>query len=206
MDRITRLERQKGGINRISVYVEDRFVAGLSAKAVRDLDLSPGMVADEELISRIIREAARESALLSLARREHSRLELAGKLKQKQFPDRTIQIVLNQLEAQGQLDDRRFARAWIRRRNAYHPRGRHMLALELAQKGISSEVIDEILSELLPHTDEEQLIIDLVRKRMTIAGHADPDRFKIRLLGFLSRRGFSYDDIRRVLAEHFPEI
>jgi regulatory protein len=206
MGRITKLERQKGAVARISVFVDDLFLAGLSAKAIRDLDLTLGMEIFSEFRSRIIQEAARESALLSLARREHCRAELAAKLRQKRFPDATVKTVLDRLEALGQLDDRRFARAWVERRKAYHPRGRQMLVLELKQKGVSQDVINDVLDEMLGPTDEEKLLIELIRKRVQSSDRSDPDRFKNRLLGFLARRGFTYDDIRRILNMYYPEI
>ncbi len=206
MGRITKLEKQKGGARRISVFVNDRFVAGLSPNAVRDLDLSPGMEVSGKLYAQVIYESARESALMSLARREHSRAELAAKLKQKKFPGNTIKAALDELEKRGQLDDRRFARAWIEHRNAYYPRGRRMLALELKQKGVSSEVAAEALAEQLPESGERELLINLIRKRLRTSSRSDPERFKRRLLGFLARRGFSYGEIRSVLVEHFPEL
>ena len=85
-------------------------------------------------------------------------------------------------------------------------RGRRMLALELKQKGISSEVAAEALAEQLPESGERELLINLIRKRLRTSSRSDPERFQRRLLGFLARRGFSYGEIRSVLAEHFPEI
>ena len=206
MGRITKLEKQKGAIRRISVYVADCFIAGLSAKSVRDLSLRVGLEVDGRLRLQIMRTAAYESAIMSLSRREHSRAELVGKLKQKQFDGEIIISVLEELEERGYLDDRRFAQMWIERRTANHPRGRRMLARELEQKGVSAEVARETLAEHFPETDERGVLIGLIEKRRRISSVSDPQVFKRRLLGFLARRGFSYDDIRQVLAEHFPEL
>jgi len=206
MARISKLERQKGATRRISVFVDDRFFAGLSTKAVRDLDLSVGQELSEKLRQEIVRLAARESAMMSLARREHSRAELAVKLKQKGYSAIVITSVLDELEKLGYLDDSRFARIWIERRSAQHPRGRRMLAAELEQKGIPAELVRDALAEHFPEDSERGLLIDLVRKRLRSSTGFDPRAFKRRLLGFLARRGFSYDDVRQVLAEHFPEL
>jgi len=206
MDRITKLEKQKGLVNRISVFINDRFFAGLSAKAIRDLELVPGIEATAELRHRITRIAAWESALMSLSRREHSRAELAGKLKQKGFAGEIIAHVCDELEKRKYLDDRRFARLWIERRKAYHPRGRRMLALELEQKGVAPDLGREALDEHFPEDDERTALIELIDKRRRTSSHHEPEVFKRRLMGFLARRGFSYDEIRRALAEHFPDL
>ncbi len=206
MTRITRLERQKGGPRRVSVYLDDEFFIGLSGKAASDLRLKMGMEVDPELRRAMTFAAVRESALLSLARREHSRAELAGKLKQKKYAGGTIKAVLDDLVTRGYLDDRRFASFWIERRCNGHPRGRRMLSVELQQRGISPELAKEALDEHFPEQTEQALLIDLIKKRMRSAGRLAPEVFKRRLMSFLARRGFSYGDIRGTLDEHFPDL
>jgi len=206
MDRITKLEKQKGPVNRISVYISDQFCVGISSKAVRDLELVAGREVTPDLRYQITRIAAWESALMSLARREHSRAEVVRKLKQKGFDGEIIAHVCDELEKRKYIDDRRFARLWIERRKAYHPRGRRMLALELEQKGVAPDLAREALDEHFPEDDERKALIELIGKRRRMSSHHKPDVFKRRLMGFLARRGFSYDDIRRTLAEHFPDL
>jgi len=206
MARITKLERQKGAAGRISVFVDGRFLIGLSVKAVRELELGVGLEVTDKLHSEIIRTAALESAIMSLSRREHSRAELAAKLRQKGYADRIVKSTLDELQERGYLDDRRFARLWIERRSVHHPRGRRLLALELEQKGVSAELAREALAEDFSEASEREVLINLVRKRLRTLSGSDPQVFQRRLLAFLARRGFSYDDIRQVLAEHFPEL
>ena len=206
MSRITKLEPQQGAARRISVFVDDRFVAGLSARAVRDLGLQVGHEFSADLHREILRASARDSALLSLARREHSRAELTGKLHQKGFAGELIALVLDELERQRYLDDRRFARMWVEHRRASHPRGRRMMALELEHKGVSTEIAREALNVAFPEDEECGDLAELIRKRLRNARRTEPQVFKRRLLGFLARRGFSYADIRQVLAEQFPQL
>ncbi|TNE98663.1 MAG: regulatory protein RecX, partial [Gammaproteobacteria bacterium] len=52
---------------------------------------------------------ARSTALRLLARREHSRLELSLKLRQRKLPSSVIDAVLDDFEHEGWLDDQRFA-------------------------------------------------------------------------------------------------
>ena len=52
---------------------------------------------------------ARATALRLLARREHSRLELSLKLRQRKLPGDIINAVLDDYEKEGWLDDDRFA-------------------------------------------------------------------------------------------------
>lgn len=59
---------------------------------------------------------ARASALRLLARREHSRLELSLKLRQRKIESAIIETVLDEYEAEGWLDDDRFADVYARQR------------------------------------------------------------------------------------------
>ena len=55
----------------------------------------------------------RERALRLLARREHSRAELARKLEQAGFVHYDIAPLLDTFEAQNWLSDRRFAESYV---------------------------------------------------------------------------------------------
>ena len=59
---------------------------------------------------------ARATALRLLARREHSRLELSLKLRQRKLPGDIINAVLDDYEKEGWLDDDRFADVYARQR------------------------------------------------------------------------------------------
>ena len=59
---------------------------------------------------------ARATALRLLARREHSRLELHLKLRQRKVPGDIIESVLDEYESEGWLDDNRFADVYARQR------------------------------------------------------------------------------------------
>jgi len=206
MERITKLQQQQGAVRRVSVFIDNRFAAGLSPKAIRELNLQVGMEVDADLQRKIIRTAARESALLFLTRREHARAELAGKLKQKGYPGEVIASVLDELERQRYLDDQRFAQLWVAHRRAAHPRGRRMVALELEQKGVAPEVAREAIDVVFPENEEREDMAALIRKRLRSLQRLDPQVARRRLFGFLARRGFSYEDVRQVLTEDFPEL
>ncbi len=59
---------------------------------------------------------ARSVALRLLARREHSRYELALKLRQRRIPPDVFDPVLDEYECEGWLDDDRFAEIYTRQR------------------------------------------------------------------------------------------
>ena len=203
---ITALTRQIARPGRVKVEIDGRYAFELSRKVIRD----KGVFEGEELTVARRKElesiAAREAAIGLLARRERSRVELKTALKRKGFELACIEAVLDALEKERLQSDSRFANAWIGTRRRLSPRGRAALAYELKQKGIDDTEIDTSLKSY-SGADEFDALRELIASRLPrlIASGDDKQKIKRRLLGFLSRRGFAYDDIRQVLARHFPD-
>jgi len=137
------------------------------------------------------------TALNILARREHSRTELARKLEQR-FPDQSDNVTetLDRLAEQGLQDDQRFAEAFFRsqlERNRGPIRMRH----EARQKGIA-EAMEAQLAEA--DVDWYELALDVAARKL---GRDDPSQPKVqaRLARFLAYRGFDGECVRAVLSQ-----
>ena len=141
----------------------------------------------------------RERALRHLARREHSRAELARKLAPHGSADE-IDDVLDRITELGLLSDHRFAEAWVRSKAARF--GTARLRRELAQRGVDRDTIDAAV-------DAEAGDDDLDRARAVWRGKfgATPAdaREWARQARFLQGRGFGTDVIRKLLKENPDE-
>lgn len=141
---------------------------------------------------------ARSTALRLLARREHSRLELRLKLFQRKLPADIIESVLDEYEAEGWLDDDRFADVYARHRMdlGYGPL---RILGELQQRGVHKT--PECLGEM---TDEDwsQQAIGLREKRFGLGDLSEDWDEKLRQARFLNRRGYSPSQVERALEVH----
>ena len=99
-----------------------------------------------------------------------------------------ILFVLNKLRQNSLVNDHGFAREWVENRNRFKPRGKRALSSELYQKGISIQIIEEVLLDL----DEEELALRYGHQILPKLKHLDKKVFQEKLYGYLSRRGFSY--------------
>lgn len=144
---------------------------------------------------------ARSVALRLLARREHSRQELALKLRQRKIDAAIISSVLDDYEAEGWLDDQRFADVFARQRMDVGYGPLRILA-ELQQRGVHQS--PESLTEV---TEDQwaQIAIRLRAKRFGLGPVADDLQEKLRQARFLARRGFSQSQIERALKAAAPE-
>ena len=203
---ITALTPHMARPGRVKVEIDGKYAFELSRKVIGN----KGVFEGEELTVERRRElesiAAREAAIGLLARRERSRAELRAALKRKGFEPGSIESVLDTLEKERLQSDSRFAGAWVSTRRCLSPRGRTALVYELKQKGISESQIDSSLKSYTEVEESEALreLIAARLPRLIASGHEQP-KIKQRLLGFLARRGFKYEDIRQVLARHFPD-
>ena len=135
---------------------------------------------------------ARNSAMRLLARREHSRAELLGKLVGRGFENDSVEELLQGLEDQDLLSDERFAMSLIasRAETGYGPK---RIDLELRNRGVSEELAREALAKA--EVDWGQQVTDqAVRKFGSDPAQTFPEW--ARRARYLERRGFGQDAIR----------
>ena len=135
---------------------------------------------------------ARNSAMRLLARREHSRAELRGKLIGRGFEIHLVEELLQRLEKQDFLSDERFAISLIasRAETGYGP---NRISLELRNRGVSEELTSETLAKA--EVDWEERLTDQVARKF---GSDPAQTFPewARRARYLERRGFGQDAIR----------
>ena len=141
----------------------------------------------------------RERALRLLARREHSRFELARKLGQAGFAQHDIDALLDEFEGKNWLSDRRFAESYVADHRARA--GSIKLAYDLRQRGVPDSIIEASLNE--KRSSELARAREIWRKKFSLppAGAAE----KAKQLRFLQGRGFSVDIIRYVFDGSDPD-
>lgn len=120
-----------------------------------------------------------------LARREHSRRELAAKLERR-FSEEDLPEILDGLERDGLLSDRRFCESYTRMRSEAGF-GPLRLRAELRQRGVPESIVDAVWEEL--PLDWWQSLCRLNDKKYR--GQACEDRRDIaRRARFFQQRGF----------------
>jgi regulatory protein len=192
---ITALSVQKRNQDRINVFLDGEYAFSISLNTA--LSLKRGQKLSQVDIERLQREEdgfrAYNSALRFLGYRPRSRLEIERHLRQKGYESEAIDAAMARLVAQRYIDDEAFARSWLNHRERLRPRGARGLSYELRQKGIEREIINEVLTEL----DEEASAWAAIEGKRHRWRGLDQLAFRKKVTGFLSRRGFSYDIIRK---------
>ena len=133
----------------------------------------------------------RARALRHLARREHSRAELARKLGAHAESPEALEQLLDALAARRQLSDERYAEA--RAHQLARKYGAARIRADLKSKGIAPDIAARVSSE----SELERARAILARKYPSSAGTREEIARRMR---FLQSRGFSHDTICKLLS------
>ena len=136
----------------------------------------------------------RERALRLLARREHSRAELAKKFQVHSRPGDDLEALLDDLSRRKLLSDERYAES---RAHALSRKfGAARIAHELRARGLDKDLADE--ASKTARATELERAREVWRRKFRSAPKTREER--ARQMRFLQSRGFSFDAIRSVVA------
>lgn len=139
-------------------------------------------------------------ALHFLTFRPRSEKEIRDYLIKKNASETIIDKVVIQLKASKFLDDIVFAKLWIQQRNKYKPRSFYFIKMELKNKGIKDVDIEKALEEM-NEDDTAETDVDrakrLVEKKIGSYKLLPKREIYNKLGGYLSRKGFSYETIKK---------
>lgn len=210
--KITALTAQQKQSNRINVMVDGVYRFSLDVFQVADL----GIRVNKEYTEQELVELETESqfgklygrALEYTMMRPHSAREVrdylwhktratkyksrSGEIKEREGVSQIVaDRVYERLSEKGYIDDEKFARFWVENRNQRKGSSSRKLKSELQAKGVENSIIDAAL-EVTSRNDEDELTKIIAKKRARY-----PDEQK--LMQYLARQGFSYDDIKIAL-------
>lgn len=141
------------------------------------------------------------SAMYSLDLRDHSEKELRTKLRRK-FDAEYVENAISKLLDLGLIDDRRYAENYARELFKYKKFGKSRIKSELYLRGISSDIISDVLDELFEYEeiDNVQRIVDIIRKKYYNKMNDENSRKKV--FASMTRMGYSFSDIREAMRQY----
>jgi regulatory protein len=132
-------------------------------------------------------------ALAYVARRVRSEWELRDYFRRKEIDDDAGEQILDRLRNYGYVNDLAFARSWVENRRLLKSISRRRLMLELRQKHVADDIVRAVFEE--DETSDRDTLRDLIEKKRRQSKYQDD----IKLMQYLVRQGYSYDDVKSVL-------
>ncbi len=137
------------------------------------------------------KEQAKEKALRLLEFRSHSEKELRDKLKMAGARMEDIPEIMEFLKEYNLINDYDYALRLSHDLQNLKKYGKRRIKDELYHKGISADVLDEVLAEL-PEDDADELL-PLVEKKL--GGNFEQKNID-KAMRYFAYRGYGFDDIK----------
>ncbi len=196
---ITAIKQQLKIPDRYSIFVDGKYSFSLSAQALLDAKIINGQALTADDVAHYKKLAGEDKAyglaLAYVARRMRSEGELRDYFRRKQYDVELAEALLARLKLAHFVDDYEFATRWVENRRLLKATSTRRLKLELQQKKVSNDIIQMVLTE--DETDERQVLRELIEKKQKQSRYQDSQK----LIAYLARQGFKYDDIKSVLSE-----
>ncbi len=166
---ITKIEAQKKKDNRVNIFINGEFAFGCSSELVYYHNLSKGKEINIEDLKKVIGEdnflTAKTKALKYIERALKSEFQVREFLQRKEYEDSVIDRVLEFLKAYKFIDDEYYAKAFVTQNIRIEGKGN--IRYKLIKKGISEEMINNILNEI-SSKDEETVALKLAEKKLKV--------------------------------------
>lgn len=156
-------------------------------------------MSDEKLEQR-----AKNVLLHQLSRSMKTEHQLREVLRKREIPDDVAEAAISRFVEAQLIDDSVFAQAFVSSRIACGGKSRSVIRRELRSKGVADSIADSAL-EQLDRDAEYELALGLAKKRLRTLANYEPEVRRRRMQGFLARRGFDAEIIRRAMSQALSE-
>jgi regulatory protein len=196
--KITAIKQQVKRADRYSVFVDGKYSFSLSESALLDTKLTSGQELTREQAKEFKQLSADDKiynqALRYVAMRPRSSWEVQFYLERKKAAPPLIESILNKLSIIGLLNDEKFAQAFVNDRRLLRPTSRRKITAELRKKRVPNEAIQKAIGD--NGQDEQAALRTLIESKRRQTKYQDD----LKLMQYLARQGFNYDDIKSALA------
>ncbi|HEX2938162.1 MAG TPA: RecX family transcriptional regulator [Ruminiclostridium sp.] len=196
---ITQIRQQKNG--RFAIYIDGEYALSVDSRTLNDSCLSKGGVITLPQLNELRETAefrtANDRAMTILSYRDHSKEELRRKLS-RTVGEEQAEKAAEHMEELGLIDDAEYAAKLARELLETRLMGDSRALYEMTKRGIDRETAENAIDEA--NSDPGERISRFLSKKYP--GWDDDEKVRRRALAALSRNGFKWEDVRRVIDEY----
>lgn len=211
MPKITSVESQKRTPHRFNIFLDGKFAFGADEDLVVDKRLVPGKLLNTSDVEQLLFEAEvgklmeRMYGLFNIRLRSEKEIKdylknLSFKRKvkdQEEISVQAVKLLISKLKEKKLLNDKEFARNWFEARSK--KKGAQAVKGELYKKGISKEIIENVVNTHSSVNQQEEVAEKLLDKRWPRLQNLPVVEKKRKAYEFLLRRGFDMDLVKETV-------
>jgi regulatory protein len=195
--KVTAIKNQVKDKSRYSVFVDNKYAFSLSERALMDSKLANGDELDNSKVNRLKELSGDDKlynrALKLVASRSKTEGEMRDYLRRKDASPALVDTILNKLSDIDLINDEKYARSFVNDRLLLRPTSRRKIIAELKKKHIKQSTIDSALTD---YSGDPHALNEVIRQKRRQEKYKD----NLKLMQYLARQGFNYDDIRSALS------
>ena len=138
-------------------------------------------------------QQALQSLMRMSARSERSSGDALRLMKRWGLTEEDARKVLLRLQSERFIDDR-YAEAFVRDKLNLSGWGAYKIKMALRAKGITKEIIDEVVAPMLADADMTERLEEIMRRRMRTLKFTSAYDAKMKLIRFAASRGYDIDE------------
>jgi regulatory protein len=205
---ITKITVQQKNQERYNIFMDfgkgEEYAFSVDEDTLIKFKLKKGLEVDSFLMAEIqYQDDIRKGYHLAvnfLAKRMRSEGEVRHYLAEKEIDEPIINEVILKLYEYNFLDDREYAKAYVRTQKNTTDKGAELIRKELREKWIGENLIEEALNEY-PFEAQMDTALKVSEKYLSKNRLESERTLKLKLEQLLLRKGFSFDVIQAVLSE-----
>lgn len=205
--KITDITAQKRN-ERENIYIDDKFAFGLSSELRYKYDLYIGKEISDEFINDVLKAEEQNKVLNHafniLSYSQNSKMNIYKKLMRKGYEEEFVLKAIEYCEEKNYINDRLYAENFIKDKTNISKHGSNRIRYDLISKGVSKDIIDEVLD--LDHDEEYERALELANKKIKSYRNDDRNAIYRKLGGYLQRRGYGYDIVSKVLRQVLDDL
>ena len=200
----------KKGKNDVTIQLDDDKYLILKLEVFLKSGLKKSDEISEDRFSFLIEQNKlfyiKQKAFRLLGRRQHSSSELRRKLWNKDYEQKLIDEVIEDLSKNGYIDDTEFIRVFVAEKSKTKNWSRKRIKSELIKRGLDSKLIDKILSEQYSESDYDNAST-VAKKKVEVLTKRNLEKKELRtkLSTYLFSKGFDYEVIKDVVNQILKE-
>lgn len=195
---ITRIEPVSK--TRVRIFLDEKPAFCLYQGEVSRYHLVPGEFLSGETYEKICEETllkrAKLRAMHLLNQMGRTEKQLRDKLLQGGYPEEVTRAAIAYVKSFGYINDLEYAKSFILGRK--EKKSIREIRGMLLEKGVPEDLLEQAVGECYEKEDSQAAIRELLRKKHYDPENAGPEETR-KVLGYLMRKGFRYEDIRQVI-------
>ena len=203
--RIKEIKTQVRRPDRQKIIFDDGTFIGISEEVLLSNPVHPGDELTPNKLKQLTnseqKQKLRNSALNLLSFRMRSLSELKQRLLKKGYDVQDIEPLLEEFDAKNILNDSEFALAFSRDKIRSKGIGPSILKVELSNHHLPRNLVEDTVNRMYTEFPIDTLLGNHLNKKKICRNSQLEEREKNRIVNFLKRKGFSWDDISRVFID-----